>query len=454
MINIAMAGPQALTVTTLPPYTRFWGIDLSDGVRPRHLVAFMILVLMSSGYAGAMSALQPGLLQVMGIDPREQAQITGYLGAVQEIVMILSMGLFGACADRFGRRPLYVFGFLVSAVGFACYPFARSVVELAACRVVVALGGGAMFCMMVTIIADYTRDSTRGHANGLQGFVAVLGAFMPPLIAGLPAAFVGGGASEIEAQRLTFVLVALLCGIGAVIAAIGLAPRVAQLPAEAGARLSVILRDGALAAREPGVALSYGAAFISRGDLAVTTAFMVLWLVQFGAAQGMPASEAMASLAAPRLLATVCGALFGAIFIGWLADRIGKVSAVAVAAGLASAAYLGMGLVDDPTRPWVFALLGLMGVAEISAFVSSQALVGQRARRDRRGAIIGFFSVCGAAGILVGTAGGGLLFANIRPTAPFVLFGFLNLAVFLWALALRRRESRGARETGAEASTA
>lgn len=433
-----------MTTETLPPPVRFMGIDLNDGIRPRHLVAFLILVLMSSGYAGAMSALQPGLLQTMGIEQRAQAEITGYLGAVQEIVMILTMGVFGACADRFGRRPLYVFGFLVTAAGFALYPFAGSVAELAAYRVIVAVGGGAMFCMMVVIIADYTRDSTRGHANGMQGFVAVLGAFMPPLIAGLPAAFVAGGASEIGAQRLTFSAVALLCAVAAAIAATGLAPRTAQLSRAAGEKLRVILRDGAIAAREPGIALSYGAAFISRGDLAVTTAFIVLWLVQFGAAQGMPPSEAMASLAAPRLFATVFGALFGAVFIGWLADRIDKVAAVAVAAGLASVAYLGMGLVEDPSEPWVFALLGLMGVAEISAFVSSQALVGQRARSDRRGAIIGFFSVCGAAGILVGTAGGGLLFANIRPSAPFVLFGFFNLIVFLWALALRRREARAA----------
>ena len=431
-----------MSTETMPPPIRFWGIDLSEGIRPRHLLAFFVLVLMSSGYAGAMSALQPGLLQTMGIEPAAQAEITGFLSAAQEIIMILTMGLFGACADRFGRRPLYVAGFVVTAAGFALYPFAGSIAELVAYRMIVAAGGGAMFCMMVVIIADYTRDSTRGHANGLQGFVAVLGAFMPPLLAGLPAAFVASGASEIDAQRMTFGAVALLCAVAAVIAAVGLAPATVRLSRAAGERLSVIFRDGARAVREPGIALSYGAAFISRGDLAITTAFIMLWLVQFGTAQGMPPSEAMAQLAAPRLFATVFGALFGALFIGWLADRIGKVTALAFAAGLASVAYLGMGLVEDPSRPWVFALLGLMGVAEISAFVSSQALVGQRARSDRRGAIIGFFSMCGAAGILVGTAGGGLLFANIRPSAPFVLFGCFNVVVFLWALALRRREIR------------
>ena len=75
-----------------------------------------------------------------------------------------------------------------------------------------------------------------------------------------------------------------------------------------------------------------------------------------------------------------------------------------------------------------------MGVAEISAFVSSQALVGERAPAKRRGAIIGLFGVSGAGGILIGTAGGGWLFANYGPSTPFVLFGFLNGIVFLWSL--------------------
>ena len=58
---------------------RFLGIDLSDGVKPRHLLVYFLVALISSGYAGAMSVLQPGLLQVMGIDFATQGQVTGKL---------------------------------------------------------------------------------------------------------------------------------------------------------------------------------------------------------------------------------------------------------------------------------------------------------------------------------------------------------------------------------------
>ena len=147
------------------------GIDLSDGIRPRHLVAFLVLVLMSSGYAGAMSALQPGLLQIMGVEPAAQAEITGYLGATQEIVMILTMAVFGV-APTVSAPPAVRFRISGHRGRFRPYPFAGSVAELAAYRVIVAVGGGAMFCMMVVIISDYTRDSTPGPSiQWFCGFV-------------------------------------------------------------------------------------------------------------------------------------------------------------------------------------------------------------------------------------------------------------------------------------------
>ena len=420
---------------------RFLGVDLSEGVGPRHLLAYLLVALISSGYAGAMSVLQPGLLQVMGIAFEEQGRVTGQLSALQEVVLIFTLGPIGALADRIGRRTVYVAGLLLTALGFAIYPFAQDIWQLVGFRIVVALGGAAMLGMMVTVIADYTRNSTRGKANGLQGLVATLGAFIPPLLAGLPAYFVAAGASELSAQQYTFGVAASLGTVGAIIAALGLSTAAGRASSAAATRFADILRDGFGAAREPGIALSYGAAFISRGDLAITGAFVFLWLVQIGVDRGMSPSEAMGALAAPRVLVVVVGAMVGALLMGYLADRVRKVTAVMLASGMASAVYLAMGFVEDISASWVFALLAMMGIAEISAFVGSQALVGQRARPDRRGAIIGFFGVAGAAGILVGTMSGGILFDTVRPSAPFLLFGVLNAAVFVWSITVRAREA-------------
>tara|TARA_R110002049_G_scaffold21045_29_gene77493 strand:+ start:40210 stop:41481 length:1272 start_codon:yes stop_codon:yes gene_type:complete len=419
---------------------RFLGIDLSEGIQRRHLIAYFIAAFVSSSYAGALAILQPGLLQVMNIAPADQAMLTGYLSAMQEIILIVLMGVMGALADRFGRKPVYVFGLLATAVGFTLYPHASSVTELVVYRIIVALGSAAMIGMMVTVIADYSRDSTRGKANGLQGLIATLGAFLPPLLGALPKVFVDQGFDELAAQHMTFACAGALGVIGAIVAAFGLAPHVVGTASATRESIVYMLREGAKASRNAGIALSYGAAFISRGDLAVTGAFMSLWLVQFGTGvMGLEPSEAMFQLAVPRVMAVVGGALVGSLLMGYISDKVTRVTAVAMAAGLAAVVYLAIFFVDDPTAPWVMALLGVMGVAEISAFVSSQALVGERAPAARRGAIIGLFGVSGAIGILIGTAGGGWLFANIGPSAPFVLFGVLNGVVFIWALVVRSR---------------
>ena len=423
--------------------THFLGIDLSQGIKRRHLIAYFIAAFISSSYAGALAMLQPGLLQVMGVERANQAILTGNLSAMQEIILIVMLGLMGAFADRYGRKPVYVFGLLATAIGFTAYPYATSLTELVLYRIIIAFGTAAMIGMMVTVIADYSCDSTRGKANGLQGVVATLGAFLPPLLGALPKLFVDQGFDELAAQRMTFGAAGSLGVVGAIVVFFGLAPHVQRAGAAAKESLLEMVANGARATKDPGIALSYGAAFISRGDLAVTGAFMSLWLVQFGTGElGMEPSEAMFKLAVPRVLAVVSGALFGAILMGIIADKVSRITAVSMASGLAGIVYLSMFLVEDPTATWVMVLLGVMGVAEISAFVSSQALVGERASAKRRGAIIGLFGVSGAVGILIGTAGGGWLFAKFGPSTPFVLFGVLNSLVFLWSLRLRSLPSR------------
>lgn len=416
------------------------GIHLAPGVRPGHLRAYLFVAIISSAYAGALQLLQPGLLHALGIPEGDQAVLTGQLAALQELVFILLLGPIGALADRIGRRPVYVGGMLLTGLGYALYAQASGVASLFALRLVVAVGSAAVVGMMVTVIADYPQEKDRGKANGLQGLVATLGAFIAPLLLPLPAFFTQSGWSELAAQQGTFAVAGSLGLIGALVAAWGLAGRLGHSLSAAQPKLMDMLRQGFRSARDPGVALACAAAFTSRGVLAVTGAFMSLWLIQHGIGQlGMTASAAMQQLAMPRVLVIVTGAMLGAVLMGFLSDRIRRVSAVALASAFTSLIYLAIGWVDDPTQPWVYLLLGLMGIAEISAFVASQALVGERAPADKRGVIIGFFGVAGAFGILVGTTLGGFLFRDIGPSAPFMLFGAFNLVVLAWALWQRRR---------------
>jgi MFS family permease len=418
---------------------RTLGIHLSPGIRRRHLWTYLLVAMISSAYAGALSVLQPGLLQALAVDPGRQATLTGYLSALQELVFILSLGPIGALADRLGRRPVYVAGLLIAGCGYAIYGQAQNVTQLVALRLVVAIGCAATIGMMVTVIADYPSEADRGKANGLQGLAATLGAFIPPLLLPLPRLFTHLGFTELSAQSLTFAAAGSLGVLAAVVALVGLAPAVRNSSADRAPPLSVQLRQGLRSLRDPLVALACAAAFTSRGVLAITGAFMSLWLVQYGTGTlGLQASQAMAQLAMPRVLTIVTGALIGALLMGAVSDRIARHTAITVTTGLTACVYTALHWVNDPTASWVFILLALMGIAEIGSFVSSQALIGQQAPEAERGVVIGFFGVAGAFGILLGTSLGGIMFRQLGPTAPFALFGAVNAAVCIASLSLRR----------------
>ncbi|MDH3621275.1 MAG: MFS transporter [Gammaproteobacteria bacterium] len=412
-------------------------LHYAAGIKTRHYVTYLIAVLISSGYAGSIAVMQPALLTIIGVPAEEQGSVTGMLAALQEVILIVLLGLVGAMSDRIGRKAVYAFGFLATSLGFYLYPHAVSVSELFVYRAIIAVGTAAMLGMMVTVVADYCTNETRGKANGFQGAVATVGAAIPMVFATLPQVFVGQGQTQIQAQHSTYGVAAAMGILGAVVVLIGLAAKSTQPMAGRRESFAHIVSEGFKAVRDKGVALSYGAAFISRGDLAVTGAFLNLWLIQYGTTRlGLSLSEAMAQLAFPAIGFILLGAIVGSIVMGIFADIISKAAAVTTASGLAAAVYMSMFFVSDPTVGWVKGLLFVMGVAEISAFVSSQALVGQQAEPHHRGTTIGFFGVAGAIGILVATTGGGVVFDAIGPSAPFVIFGTLNLVVFLWGLAV------------------
>ena len=425
---------------------RFMGIALTKGVLPRHLSAYLLVALISSGFAGILAFLEPGLWQAMEIPKDQWGLYTGRLRAVQEIFYISLMGVFGAASDKLGRRGIYTFGLSFISAGLVLYPWATSIGQLVAFRALIGLGGAAMMAMLVAVIADYTENETRSRANGLQGFFITLGALFFSVLGFMPMVFKNAGYEELAAMRATF---AICGGIGlfaALLAYFGLSKTLAVTQAESDTLLHRMRLGLKAAGQDSRIALSYGAAFISRGDLAVAGAFMGLWIGKYASTVMNMESSAITQEVTIRVLTTIGGALTGSLLLGFLFERVNRITAVTIASGLAALSYSAMSLVSNPMEGWVFGLLFFIGVSEISAFVSSQALVGEYAPDKVRGAVIGFFGVSGAIGILAGSLIGGQLFENIGPGSPFLLFGFLNLLVCIWSLRVNKKNNLGTSE--------
>lgn len=421
-------------------------IWLAPGVRPAHLWTFFGCLLFGVCVQGFGNLMQPYLLtEHLGVPKAGHGELTGRLAFTGELVILLSAGWFGAGMDRVGRRPVLVLGLLLYASSMAAFPLASTPEGLFAARVIYGLGAAAFTVAGNTITTDYPADRSRGVHLGAVGIVAGLSTVLLLSIgaARLPAALQAQGLTAVEAGRAAYWIVAALTVLGAMGAAVGLK---GGRPAAATARqpLGRLLAAGAgEALANPRIALTYALAFVSRGDLLVLISYFTLWMTQAGTAAGLSTAEAVQRAGLLfAVLNTV--ALCWAPVMGMIVDRLNRVLGTMFAMGLSAAGYLATLLVDDPMGPQVWLVAVLLGMSEISLIICVQALLGQEAREDLRGAVNGVYGIAGAAGIMVTTLLGGVLFDRWMPAGPFVMMGVLNLTMFAAATLVWLRADGGA----------
>lgn len=95
--------------------------------------------------------------------------------------------LFGALADRWGRRPSMVITILMYSIFSAMTYFAQSLWQVGAARFLVAMGVGGEWAVAASLVAEVFPQQARAHASGIFHSTSVLGTWAAAL-AGLAAA--------------------------------------------------------------------------------------------------------------------------------------------------------------------------------------------------------------------------------------------------------------------------
>ncbi len=419
-----------------PRVEKLGPIDLGPGVTTTNGWAFLLTMFFVGILAPFINFAQPYILtEHLEIPINEQGAVSGNLAFWSEVVMILLAGVMGAWSDTMGRRLVFALGLAGVALSYVLYPFATSYEELLSYRLIYAVGMAAIGAMTIAIMAEYPANQSRGKLSASVGILSTLGVmFVVAVLAPLPARFVIGGATAIEAGRYTYWITAGIAIIGMVFTWFGLS----KLKTARNTALSLMqrLRIGFTAARNnPRIALSYGAAFIGRTDLVVVVIFLSLWISHVSLERGMTSEQALIQAGIIFGLMQGAGILFMPI-MGFLVDRINRVVAVALATGLALVGYLWLGLLDQPMGVQAYPAAVILGMGQASAILTAMALVGQEVSETETGAVSGLFTLFGAIGILLATKIGGLLFDAWMPGAPFIITGLANGVILVAALAL------------------
>ncbi|WP_051751650.1 MFS transporter [Streptosporangium amethystogenes] len=416
------------------------GLQLADGIGRGNMWACLSMAFASTMIISFLPAAQPYILgAVIGVGKADQGKVVGLLGVAAEIAMIASLVWYGALADRHGRRPIVVAGFALCALGTALFPFAANVTVLVVLRVIFALGVAALNAMLSTVAIDYVRNGSRGKSYGLIGLFSGLGAMLAVLgLIRLPEILENGGMAPVGAARVSFLIIA--AAVLAVAALMWFTLSKEGIPGGPG-RLPLprLVREGVTLARDPGVALSYAAAFVARADLAVVAGFLSLWVVDHATSErGMSGAEALARAGAVVGVAQTVAVLAAPLF-GWLGDRMRRQDVVILAQAVAALSYLSTLLISDPLGSGMMLVAVLIGLGEIAGITTAGPLLAQQAPAGVRGSAYGVQTLCGALGILTVSALGGLLYDAWRPAAPFVVSGTLGLLVVAFGLVVRRR---------------
>ena len=432
---------------------RLGPIELAPGVSRGNLLCFLFASFVTIGLFTYLTLLTPFILRVnLGLPEEQQGIVSGQLQFSQEIIILLVIGLWGALSDRVGRRAVFIAGFAILALAFALYPFASSVPELISYRLVYGVGLAAASAMLATVLADYPAERSRGTLIGFSFFLNGLGSvFFFIGLSKLPDLYSAQGADELWSGRLSYLTVAAIALVSAFVM-IGLRP---GLPAQREEKppLARLLVEGVRAARNPRIALAYGSAFAARADLAMVTLFLSLWVVQQATANGLSAGQATAAAGLVIGISQGVATLFAPVLGVW-GDRLNRVTVMVIAFGIAAVGYGWTAMISDWTSLDMVSIpaLVVLGMGLSGAILASTLLLGQEAQAELRGSIFGLQAFCGAMGILVIAIGGGWMFDNIGPWAPFAAMGALNGLICLFACIVRVVSPGPAGQPGAPAA--
>ena len=133
-----------------------------------------------------------------------------WVGLSYLIVLVATVTAVGRFADMFGRKLLYLYGFIVFIVGSALCGLAPDLGSLVGFRVLQAVGAAMLQANSVAIIVLAVPASRLGRAIGVQGAAQAIGLAIGPTVGGLLLG--AGGWRLIFLVNVPFGLVGALAG--------------------------------------------------------------------------------------------------------------------------------------------------------------------------------------------------------------------------------------------------
>lgn len=375
----------------------------------RNLYALWIAQLLTIVGFSLRTPFLPFFLEDIGADSfSSQALWAGVINAGGAAVMAITAPIWGAVADRYGRRlmvlrAMFVASFTVSLMSLAMSPWHLLILRF------VEGGFTGTVAASTTLVASTTPRSNRGFALGMMQMAVFSGASIGPLFGGVLADQIG--------FRPTFVVGGAMLFCGALIVLTQVREHFERPePAKPGAldagpsTRAILLSVGIVAVLTVMFCLRTGSSAIQP--------IMPLFVQQVSGATG-----AVSTLSGLTLGVTGVTSAIAAVVLGRLADRAGHTRILLVATFAAGLLYIPLAIAQSTWQ--LIAFSALVGIAAGGVMPSANAVVANVTPAARRGAIFGFTSAIVALGGFVGPLGGAALAAAVSIRIVFLAIAAL-----------------------------
>jgi DHA1 family multidrug resistance protein-like MFS transporter len=358
----------------------------------------------------------------------------GAINAGGAAVMAITAPLWGALADRYGRKLMVLRAMVAGSLTIGLMALATSPWQLFVLRLVEG-GFTGTVTASTTLAASTVPRERLGFGLGLMQMAVFSGSAVGPLIGGVLADQIG--------YRATFVLAGSLLLVSALLVAFLVEERFEPPPRRAG--------HGETGGETWRLLLAPALLGIVVSLFALRAASMALQpIVPLLVAQLACGSSAVNSLAGLAMGVSGMTSAVASVGLGRLSDRIGQRPLLIASGALAAATFLPLGLT---TQVWqVIVLQALFGIASGGMLPTANALVARLTPEGRRGTIYGFTTTASSLGAFVGPLVGTALAAALGLHAPFLAIGLALAATVAWVARtlspLERAERRAVLESG------
>jgi DHA1 family multidrug resistance protein-like MFS transporter len=336
--------------------------------------------------------------------------LAGLVFSAQAFTMAIASPIWGALADRYGRKLMVERAMFGGTVVVLLMAFVQSAEQLVFLRAVQGLITGTMGAANALVAAETPREQT-GYAMGLIQVGMGIGLAIGPLI--------GGTVADAFGYRAAFFVTSASLFVGGVLVWWGVEEHF-EPPELATGGAKGLFAEWRHVLSETGVIQTYGLRFMSQLGRAMIFPIAPLFILSLLPDTGRVNTFTGLVVGAASVTATV-----SAVYLGRLGDRIGHRRVLITSALLAAVFYLPQSLV---TAGWqLLVLQALVGVCMGGIIPAISALLARYTQEGEEGAVYGLDHSITSAARAVAPLAGAAVAAGFGLRATFVVTALIYL---------------------------